>query len=139
MPTYEATPIARQINEKLTALAGMAAAMASVEYHIRNVRSMKLMIVHDMVEMTNGSASVSTSRTPQGRDHHDESRSLSMKSIGGVPLCGHFLLAILCEAHEDMTWSEPSPQGCDNRNPPGLRRGWRRPVRAFESVSHNFI
>ena len=50
--------------------AGMAAATAPIEYHVRNIRSMKVMTVNDMVEITRGKAKATTSLPPQGRCHH---------------------------------------------------------------------
>ena len=49
--------------------AGMAAAMASVEYQVRNIRSVKLITVQETMEVTNGRARRTTSRPPQGRVH----------------------------------------------------------------------
>src|SRR5574340_361717 len=47
----------------------MTAATASVEYQIRNVRSVKFITVHDAVETLSGNATLRTSRAPQGRLH----------------------------------------------------------------------
>ena len=49
--------------------AGMAAAIASVSYQSRNIRSTKFITVQEAVETISGIASASTSRPPQGRAH----------------------------------------------------------------------
>ena len=69
MLTYVATPRGKLISVNWSIAAGMAAATASIEYHVRNIRSMKVITVNDMVEMTRGKARATTSRPPQGRRH----------------------------------------------------------------------
>ena len=49
--------------------AGIAAAIAFGAYQRRNIRSMKIITVVEIVETTNGSDTCSTSRPPQGRVH----------------------------------------------------------------------
>ena len=63
-------PAASTLSEIGVLAAGIAAAMVSVEYHIKNVRSIKFINVHEMVDTTSGRASTSTSRPPHGRFHH---------------------------------------------------------------------
>src|SRR5262245_5203035 len=48
---------------------GSAACVASLEYHVRNSRSMNHMIDQKQVCTISGSATASTSRPPHGRDH----------------------------------------------------------------------
>ena len=57
MLTYDATPSGKQTMAKWTMPAGIAAAIASVECHKRNIRSTKFIIVHDAVETISGIAS----------------------------------------------------------------------------------
>jgi hypothetical protein len=49
--------------------AGIAAAIAFGPYQRRNIRSMKIITVVEIVETTNGNDTRSTSRPPQGRVH----------------------------------------------------------------------
>lgn len=59
---YDAVPTKRLVIVQLTMLAGMEAAMASWEYQVRNIRSMKCWIVQEPVLRISGKAICSTSR-----------------------------------------------------------------------------
>ncbi len=76
---YMTKPSGKQTSMKCNNPAGMAAAMASVECHRRNMRSTKCIRLQEPAETTNGSARASTSRPPQGRVHQLPTSGLVMK------------------------------------------------------------
>src|SRR5262245_25255887 len=62
-------PSGRQIIVQWNMPPGSAAAVASLEYHVRNSRSMNHMIDQKQVWTTSGRATARTSRPPHGRFH----------------------------------------------------------------------
>src|SRR5487761_496277 len=61
-----------RVNAKMPA--GRAGATASGEYQAKNTRTVKIMIVNDMVEAISGSAMCNVSRSPPGLCHQFSAR-----------------------------------------------------------------
>ena len=113
----------RQIVVKLIEPAGIAAAMVSVENHIKKVRSMKCINVQEMVDTTRGTASKSTSRTPHGRFHQVSCGASRVFSTTDM----HSTLRI--GAGDGRSVSDTDPRGQTR-----VRRNYSFPVRSEYSV-----
>jgi len=71
------TPSGKQSIANQTIEAENAADMAASAFQLRNIRSTNVMIVHDRLETTIGSAIFRTSFPPAGRRHQEASMSPS--------------------------------------------------------------
>lgn len=75
-------PSGKQSRANQTIEAEKAADMAVFDDQLRNIRSTKVITVHETVETTKGSATCRTSRPPAGRRHQEASFSFEVE--GGV-------------------------------------------------------